>query len=71
MGDRRTAEQKVLDHAINRTKAWEDAAQRAEIRGEPVLAMYYRNQGWRIANGKEWLDDVTVAAPQVPATGRS
>ena len=71
MGDRRTAEQKVLDHAINRTKAWEDAAQRAEIRGEPVLAVYYRNQAWRIENGKEWLDDVTVAAPLAPTVSRS
>jgi hypothetical protein len=71
MGERQTAEQKVLQYAINRTKAWEDAAQRAEIRGEPVLAMYYRNQGWRIANGKEWLDDVTVKEPQVPAEHRS
>jgi hypothetical protein len=71
MGDRRTAEQKVLDHAINRTKAWEDAAQRAAIRNEPCLATYYRNQAWRIENGKEWLDDVIVTAPLAPATGRS
>jgi hypothetical protein len=61
VGDRRTAEQKVLDHAINRTKEWEDAAQRAELRGESALAMYYRNQAWRIENGKEWLDDSNLA----------
>ena len=34
MDKRQTAEQKVLQHAANRTKAWEDAAQRAETRGE-------------------------------------
>jgi hypothetical protein len=63
---RSTPEQKVLDFAITRTKAWDDAANRAEIRNEPALAIYYRNQAWRIANGKEWLDDVTVTAPIVP-----
>ena len=37
MGDRMTAEQKVLNFAITRTKAWYDAAERAEIRNEPAL----------------------------------
>lgn len=60
VGDRRTAEQKVLDHAINRTKAWEDAAQRAETRGESALAIFYRNTAWRISTGKEWLADVVI-----------
>jgi hypothetical protein len=61
---RSTKEQKMIDFAIARTKAWHDAAQRAEIRNEPFLAMYYRNQAWRIENGKEWLDDVTVKQPK-------
>lgn len=63
---RSTPEQKMLDFAIHRTKAWHDAANRAEIRGETSLAIYYRNQAWRIENGKEWLDDVSVTAPLPP-----
>lgn len=55
-----TEAQKLLDHAAARTKAWEDAAERADIRNEPALAIYYRNQAWRISAGREWLDDVTV-----------
>jgi len=57
---RSTPEQKVQEWMRNRTKAWIDAAERAEIRNEPTLATYFRNQAWRIENGKEWLDDVTV-----------
>ena len=71
MDKRQTAEQKVLQHAANRTKAWHDAADRAAIRNEPWLATYYRNQAWRIENGKEWLDDVTVTAPLAPTVSRS
>lgn len=61
MKDQRTTpEQKLLDYAIHHTKAWRDAAERAEIRGEPALAIYYRNMGWMIENGKNWLDDVKL-----------
>ena len=37
-----------------------DAADRFEIRNEPVTAMYFRNQAWRIENGHEWLEDANV-----------
>lgn len=70
MGNRQTPEQRVLDYAIARTQAWEDAAQRAEIRGESATAIYFRNQAWRQANGKEWLDDVTVTEPLAPTANR-
>jgi hypothetical protein len=71
MDKRTTPEQRVIDYAIDRTKAWHDAAERAEIRNEPALAMYYRNQAWRIETGKEWLADITVTAPLAPAANRS
>lgn len=54
--------QKILTFAQQRTQAWDEAADRADIRGERTTAIYFRNQAWRIANGKEWLDDVTVVA---------
>ena len=63
MKNRMTAEQKVLEYALARTKQWYEAADRAEIRNEPTLATYFRNQAWRIENGREWLDDITVTAP--------
>lgn len=53
--------QKLLEHADHRAKCWREAADRAEIRNEPALAIYYRNQAWRIENGREWLDDVKLA----------
>ena len=68
---RSTPEQKVLEHAAARTRPWYEAANRAEIRNEPALAIYYRNQAWRVENGKEWLDDVTVADPLAPGAGHS
>ena len=68
---RTTPEQKLLDYAIHHTKAWRDAAERAEIRGEFALAIYYRNQAWRISTGKEWLADVTVTEPPTPKANRS
>ena len=71
MDKRQTAEQKVLQHAANRTKAWEDAAERAAIRNEPWLAQYYRNIAWQISTGKEWLADVTVKEPQALPEPRS
>ena len=60
MDKRQTAEQKVLQHAANRTKAWDDAADRADLRNEPVLAMYYRNVAWEISTGKNWLDSAKI-----------
>lgn len=57
---RSTPEQKLLDYAIHHTKAWQDAAERAEIRGEFALALYYRNQAWRVSTGREWLDDMKL-----------
>jgi len=71
MENRLTAEQKVLEFFAARTKPWYEAADRAEIRSEPALAIYYRNQAWRIENGKEWLDDVIVIAPLAPKADRS
>lgn len=58
--------QKILDFAKARTQAWYDAADRAAVRNEPVLATYYRNIGWKIENGREWLDDVVVTQPLPP-----
>jgi len=62
---RSTPERKILERADNAAQTWRDAADRADIRNEPVLAAYFRNQAWRIATGKEWLADVTVKEPQV------
>ncbi len=52
--------QKILDFANKRVEEWEAAANRAEIRGEKALAIYFRNQSWRIANGREWIDDISI-----------
>ncbi len=41
-------------------RAFRDSADRAEIRNEPALARYYRNQAWLIENGHEWLDDIKL-----------
>lgn len=65
MDKRLTPEQKVMENSNTRAQAWHDAAARAEIRNEPWTARYFRNQAWRIENGKEWLDDITVTAPLV------
>ena len=59
---RSTPEQKVLEHADNRAQTWRDAADRADIRNEPVLATYFRNLAWQLQSGKNWLDDVAVKA---------
>jgi len=50
----------VLEYAQQRVQGWLDASDRAELRNEPAAAIFFRNAAWRIANGKEWLDDVTV-----------
>ncbi len=52
--------QKILDFANKRVEEWDAAANRAEIRGEKALAIYFRNQSWRIANGREWIDDISI-----------
>ncbi len=52
--------QKILDFAHKRVEEWEAAANRAELRGEKALAIYFRNQSWRIANGREWIDDISI-----------
>jgi hypothetical protein len=57
---RSTPEQKLLKFFAARTKPWYEAADRAEIRNEPVLATFYRNTAWRIEHGCEWLDDVNL-----------
>jgi hypothetical protein len=54
---RQDALQKVLVFAQQRAQAWLDAAVRAETRKEPALAIFFRNQAWRIENGRDWLDD--------------
>ena len=52
--------QEILDRADEQARGWYAAADRAEIRNEPALAIYFRNQGWCIANGRQWLDDITI-----------
>jgi hypothetical protein len=63
--------QLIAEFISARTQPWYEAADRAEIHNEPALAIYYRNQAWRIENGREWLDDVTVTAPLAPRAHRS
>jgi len=50
----------VLEYARQRAQGWIDAAERAELRDEPATALFFRNAAWRIQNGREWLNDVTV-----------
>ena len=52
--DRRTLEQAARDLDQYRAQAWREAADRAEIRDKPALAIYFRNLAWIIENG-EWL----------------
>jgi hypothetical protein len=60
--ERKSEQQKVQDRVDERAQQWKTAADRAEIRNQPALARYFRNQAWIIVNGKNWLDDVTISA---------
>jgi hypothetical protein len=46
-----------LEH---QAEAWLASANRAEIRGEFALAIYFRNLAWKCQTGQEWLDDITL-----------
>lgn len=51
----------ILDQtASKQAQDFRADAERAEIREEPALAVYYRNLAWLLENGHEWLDDVAV-----------
>jgi hypothetical protein len=50
----------ILEYTQQRIQEWSDAAECAELRNEHATAIFFRNAAWRIANGKEWLDDVTL-----------
>lgn len=52
--DRRTLEQAAREFEQYRAQAWRDAADCAEIRDKPALAIYFRNLAWVVEHG-EWL----------------
>jgi hypothetical protein len=64
MDKRTTPEQRVLEHADNRAQVWRDAADRASLRDEPILATIFRNAAWEISTGKNWLRDVATSRPE-------
>jgi hypothetical protein len=51
--ERRTLEQAALEFDRRSLEILRDAADRADMRGEPALAIYFRNQAWRAEHG-EW-----------------
>lgn len=50
----------MLEYARQRAQGWRDAADRAEIRNEPVLAIIYKNIAWEIFAGETWLDSMKI-----------
>ena len=52
--------QLLLEQTNKAAKEWHDMADRAEIHGNTASAIYYRNQAWRIENGREYIDDIII-----------
>lgn len=43
------------------------SAERLDIRGDHATAILFRNAAWKLEQGREWLDDVSVReTTQVP-----
>lgn len=52
--DNRTSDQQITD--LKQAGQIRQTAERAETRGNTVKALLFRNEAWRIENGREWLD---------------